>query len=234
MELISFLLITFSIILFVIVIFKKPEIAYKQTINKHVFNNNEYVIFEIDNVLTPNECSMLITTAQPKLTRSGVISKNPISNVRTSYNTFLHEQFESERVKQIIQKINDLTTKLSNKPKENQEPLQVVKYDKEQYYKEHFDCCVPFESPLCKQDNMSHGYRHSTLLLYLNDVNDGGETYFPMINHKFKPKMGSAVFFFNLNKAETKHHPLSKHAGLPPKKGDKWICNKWIRTKKYN
>ena len=26
---------------------------------------------------------------------------------------------------------------------------------------------------------------------------------------------------------------LSKHAGLPPTKGEKWMCNKWIRLNKF-
>lgn len=229
----SYIILIITLFLFVYTIIQKPRIFYKQHINKHIFNNNEYVIYEINNVISPIECKILIDTSTPKLKRSGVISKNPISEVRTSYNTFLHLRNESSQVQKILNRINDLTMKLSNKPVENQEPLQVVKYTKDQYYKEHYDCCVPFESPLCKTDNENNGFRHSTLLIYLNDVEEGGETEFPIINYKFKPKLGSAIYFFNLNKNETNFHPSSKHAGLPPIKGEKWVCNKWIRTKKY-
>ena len=229
----SYIILIITLFLFVYTIIQKPRIFYKQNINKHVFNNYEYVIYEIDNVISPIECKILIDTSTPKLKRSGVISKNPISEVRTSYNTFLHLRNESSQVQKILNRINDLTMKLSNKPVENQEPLQVVKYTKDQYYKEHYDCCVPLESPLCKKDNENNGFRHSTLLIYLNDVEEGGETEFPIINYKFKPKLGSAIYFFNLNKNETNFHPSSKHAGLPPIKGEKWVCNKWIRTKKY-
>ena len=144
-----FLIIT--LLLLVYTVLQKPRIFYKQHINKHIFNNNEYVIYEIDNVISPIECKILMDTSTPKLQRSGVISKNPISDVRTSYNTFLHLNNESSQVKKILNRINDLTMKLSNKPIENQEPLQVVKYTKDQYYKQHYDCCVPFESPLCKK-----------------------------------------------------------------------------------
>ena len=86
----SYIILIITLFLFVYTIIQKPRIFYKQHINKHIFNNNEYVIYEINNVISPEECKILIDTSTPKLKRSGVISKNPISEVRTSYNTFLH------------------------------------------------------------------------------------------------------------------------------------------------
>lgn len=204
-------------------------------ITKHFFKNNQYLIFEIDNLLNKDECDLLIKHANPRLERSSTISSTPISNVRTSYNTFLHSKDHSlsSDVKNILHKIDTITNKLSGKPVENQEPLQIVKYSPHQEYKSHYDCCVPMNSPMCLNDAKSHGYRHSTLLIYMNDVDIGGETEFPLLNYKFTPKLGKAIFFFNLTKNEDSFHTLSKHAGLPPTHGDKWICNKWIRTQPY-
>lgn len=207
--------------------------VYKHTIKHHSFNNNQYVIYEIDNVLNEQECDLIIQTSKDRLVRSSVISSNPISNIRTSKNTFLHKSNSKSEIDDILNKIDILTTKISGKPMENQEPLQVVKYNKDQQYKDHYDCCVPHDSELCIEDAKKFGYRHSTFLLYLNDVTNGGETSFPLLNYKFEPKMGCGIFFFNLVKDESKFNVLSKHAGLPPLRGEKWVCNKWIRTKKY-
>lgn len=210
------------------------KIVYQHTIIQHSFKNNKYIIYEINNVLNKDECNLIIQTSKDRLVRSSVISTNPVSDIRTSKNTFLHKSNEEIPINEILKKIDILTTKISGKPMENQEPLQVVKYDKNQQYKNHYDCCVPHESELCIEDAKRFGYRHSTLLLYLNDVNQGGETDFPLLNYKFKPKMGCGIFFFNLVKDESKFNVLSKHAGLPPLQDEKWVCNKWIRTKKYS
>ena len=233
MEVIVKIIFILSLMLFLLCVLKKKKISEK-IIFKHIFNNNQYIIYEISDVLTPQECNVIISNSGPTLHRSSVISNNPVSDVRTSYNTFLHKTNTNAELLKILTKIENMTHKLSGKPIENQEPLQVVKYNKDQYYKQHYDCCVPMNSPMCLQDSKLHGYRHSTFLLYLNDVEEGGETDFPLINYKFKPKIGCGIFFFNLTKNEKIYHVLSKHAGLPPTKGEKWVCNKWIRTIEYN
>ena len=67
----------------------------------------------------------------------------------------------------------------------------------------------------------------------INDNIEGGETEFPLINKKIKPEKGKGVLFFNLEKDLLNRRELSKHAGLPPTKGEKWMCNKWIRLNKF-
>jgi hypothetical protein len=41
----------------------------------------------------------------------------------------------------------------------------------------------------------NNGLRLATLLFYLNDVDDGGETYFPLQKQKVKPEQGKAIMF---------------------------------------
>ena len=47
------------------------------------------------------------------------------------------------------------------------------------------------------------------------------------------PEKGKGVLFFNLEDDLLGRKELSKHAGLPPTKGEKWMCNKWIRLNEY-
>jgi prolyl 4-hydroxylase len=221
---------------------KKTDTQPQMNIIKRSFNDNNYTIYIIENILTDDECNTIMHQSIPHLKRSGTISKNSVSNTRTSYNTFLkHDMFQKEKdtiayahsTLSILDKIDNICVNISKKPKVNQEPLQVVRYQKSQYYNPHYDCCVPIESDLCKQDYTNGGFRYSTLLIYLNDVEDGGETEFPLINFKMKPKRGCGIYFFNVTKSENTFHKLSKHAALPLQKGEKWVCNKWIRCKKY-
>ena len=209
--------------------------VHKYKIIKHVYNTNSYVIYEINDLLTKDECKLIMDSSKDHLKRSSVMSSKPVSNVRTSENTFLklNNYDKSSDIYKLLDKIDIITLKISGKNRENQEPLQVVKYEPSQYYNEHYDCCVPMESSICKRDTELHGLRYATLLIYLNDVEERGETNFPLLKTKFKPKMGNAVFFYNLTPDEKKYHILSKHAGLAPIKGTKWVCNKWIRTKRY-
>lgn len=228
-----FLLILVCIFVNLIITNMYTNIMYTHTIVKHVFNKFDYVIYELHNILDASECKILIESSKNKLVRSSVISDTPISDIRTSSNTFLKKTQQKTALNAVLDKIDIITMKISGKPLENQEPLQIVKYTPNQQYKRHYDCCVPHDSKLCIEDAKRHGFRHSTFLLYLNDVDSGGETEFPILNYKFKPKLGNGIFFFNLIKDESKYNENSQHAGLPPLTGDKWVCNKWIRTKRY-
>lgn len=212
----------------------KTADPYRIRVIKNTFLNGTYNVYEITNILSEEECKLIIQEATPKLTRSGVMAKQSVSNIRTSTNTFLHiDNLRMQRVKEILTKINKLSEKFSGKPQHNQEPLQVVRYTKDQEYKPHYDCCVPLESTICTNDRNRFGLRHSTFLIYLNNVEKGGFTAFPKLNHRFEPKMGNAIFFFNLTPDESTFHEHSQHAGLPPLVGEKWVCNKWVRTQAY-
>ena len=70
-----------------------------------------------------------------------------------------------------------------------QETFQLLRYDEGQFYRGHYDY-IP------EQADMPCGARVSTFFLYLNDVEEGGETYFPLIHLKVKPKLGRAVLWY--------------------------------------
>ena len=207
---------------------------------------------EIDNVLTNEECDYIINQAKNKLYESTVMSidKNGKyidvkDNARTSSHTFLDNNLH----KNIIHKAHKLINKYSKNFINNKqfEQIQVVRYKPNQEYKEHFDICHPEQSyndqlDTCKEDfKRFNSVRYATIIFYLNDGFYGGETYFPNINKKIKPKKGKALIFFNCTyNNDTRKTGLcdviknSKHAGLPVIDGkinEKWIANIWVRTK---
>ena len=71
-----------------------------------------------------------------------------------------------------------------------------------------------------------------TFIIYLNDIDEGGETEFPNINKRYRLEKGDVLFFNTLNNYEcvTKK---ALHGGAPVKSGEKWVCNLWIRKYKY-
>ena len=60
-----------------------------------------------------------------------------------------------------------------------------------------------------------------TCLLYLNDVEDGGETSFPNLDLEIRAKKGRMVQFHNCHEGSTARHRDSLHGGMPVLKGEK-------------
>jgi len=184
-------------------------------------------IYEYPNFLSDIECDKIIELSKKEVKRSKVItdeSKEIVSSVRTSSNTFLNNKMDPVLI-DINNKIQSLTGIKSKK----YEDLQIVNYKPEQLYEAHWDACDPFHDKRCINDTKRGGLRFATFIIYLNDDFEEGETEFPLVNKKVKPEKGKAVLFFNLNDDLLKRKENSKHAGLPPKNGEKWMCNKWIR-----
>ena len=180
-------------------------------------------VYEFDNILSQNECNMIIEMAKPKITKSAVLSKERFHPGRTSSHVFLPSNH------QLLEKIDNIVYSYLGIPKENYENLQVVNYKSTEKYDAHYDACDPKEE-ICQNDiNTRGGLRYATFIFYLNDNFTGGETDFPKRNIMAKPKVGKAVLFFNLNDNNTGRRDKAFHAGLPPNTGEKWMCNKWIR-----
>ena len=180
-------------------------------------------VYEFDNILSQNECNMIIEMAKPKISKSAVLSKEKFHPGRTSSHVFLPSNH------QLLEKIDNIVYSYLGIPKENYENLQVVNYKSTEKYDAHYDACDPKEE-ICKNDIQTRGgLRYATFIFYLNDNFTGGETEFPKRNIRAVPKIGKAVLFFNLNDNNTNRRDKSFHAGLPPNTGEKWMCNKWIR-----
>lgn len=81
--------------------------------------------------------------------------------------------------------------------------------------------------------DMVCGPRILTLFLYLSDVEDGGETNFPLLGLSVKPKKGRAVLWpSTLNHNPEAIDGRTVHQSLPVIKGRKFGANAWIHL--YN
>lgn len=70
-----------------------------------------------------------------------------------------------------------------------------------------------------EQDSVTHGHRLLLVMLYLNDVDEGGETEFLYQGVRVKPKQGSLM----ICPASFTH----THRGNPPLIGEKYVMNTW-------
>ena len=179
------------------------------------------LIFTIDNILTKEECRYIIDKCKDKMERAqiGTGDKSKISQIRTGSSYFL-KYLDDPQLFEIFKKI----TLLLKKPGRNFDPFfQVIHYNPGEEYNVHIDPSVD----RMKIENIIH--RKFTVLMYLNDVESGGETEFPNLNLKIKPKQGRMVYFDNYNKKAVCQD--SKHRSLPVERGEKWAFNLWYHIR---
>ncbi len=101
------------------------------------------------------------------------------------------------------------------------EPLQVLRYRPGGEYKVHFDAIPGFANQ-----------RILTMIVWLNEDYEGGETMFLKTGAKLKGKTGDALLFVN-TLPDGSRDPASAHAGLPVTNGEKLIASRWIRARQF-
>ena len=179
----------------------------------------EPLIVILGNVLSYEECDELINLSKDKLQRSKIGATREVNEQRTS-NSMFFEESENELVARVEKRISSIM----NIPIEHGEGIQILQYNPGQEYKAHYD----FFSSTSK---IANNNRISTLVMYLNDVAQGGETFFPKLNFSVSPQKGMAVYFEyfyndeNLNK-------LTLHGGAPVITGEKWVATQWMRKQR--
>jgi prolyl 4-hydroxylase len=184
---------------------------------RQVSQTPEAWVFE--SFLTPEECDYLVEAARPLLQESVVV--DPASGemrphpVRTSDGAMF--PWVSEDL--VISAINRRIALASGTSVKCGEPLQVLRYLPGQQYHPHLDA-------LPREDNQ----RVLTMLVYLNEGYQGGETYFTRGGLRFAAKRGDALLFRNAEPGSPPD-PNAEHAGLPVISGEKFIASRWIRER---
>jgi prolyl 4-hydroxylase len=189
----------------------------------------EIILF--NEFMSEEECDTLIELAKNKtLLPSTVVDPNSgngeVIKARSSEGTFFQRGENT-----LIQCLEKRISQLMNCPIENGEGIQILHYLSGAEYRPHFDY-FPTNQAGSSKHLHSGGQRIATLVMYLNNVEKGGETYFPDANVSVTPKKGAAVYFSYFNSlGQTDKATL--HAGNPVLAGEKWIATKWIRQHKY-
>lgn len=179
-------------------------------------------------LLSDAECEALIEAARPRLSRSLTVvtqtGGHEVNPDRTSQGMFF-ERGETELVARIEARI----ARLLNWPLENGEGLQILHYVAGAEYKPHYDYFDP-DQPGTAHITARGGQRVGTVVMYLNEPEQGGGTSFPDVGLEVAPKRGNAVFF-----SYERPHPSTRtlHGGSPVLAGEKWIATKWLRQRTF-
>lgn len=181
-----------------------------------------------ENVLTPSECRELIRLAKKRLEPSEVVDhetgKGVLHPIRTSSGmAFRRGEFP------IIRRIDARIAALLQWPESRAEPLSLLRYSPGEFYNEHYDY-FDYDTQGSAVHRRNGGNRIGTLILYLNHCAEGGGTCFADVGLSVLPKQGSAVFFGYTNPHQS---TLTRHAGRPPIRGEKWIATRWIKESTF-
>ncbi|WP_425527141.1 2OG-Fe(II) oxygenase [Xanthomonas vasicola] len=154
------------------------------------------LIEEYAGVLSADECRLLMLLARPHLRGSQVIDPNDASTqrapVRTSRGATLDpiiEDFAARVAQARLAACAQLTLT-------HAEPLSVLCYAPGEQYRAHRDYLPP---GTIAADRPNAGNRQRTVCVYLNVVDAGGETEFPLAGVRVQPRPGALVCFDNLH-----------------------------------
>lgn len=185
-------------------------------------------VLVLGGLLSGEECDALIAAARPRLARSLTVQTKTggeeLNPDRTSNGMFFNRG-ESELLKNIESRI----ARLLNWPVENGEGLQVLHYRPGAEYKPHYDYFDPVE-PGTPTILKRGGQRVATLVMYLNQPEQGGGTTFPDAGLEVAPQRGNAVFFSYDRPSPTTR---TLHGGAPVIAGEKWVATKWLREGEF-
>lgn len=205
-----------------------------------------------DNILNEQEAKRLIDLGEQRnMSRSADVGDlqedgtygESISESRTSTNAWCEEECYNDT---IAQQVAERMEHITGIPEENAEHFQLLRYEPGQKYdvSHSFGHLTRLKHSILILVQQMHndyieyqidrpcGVRILTFYMYLNDVAAGGETAFPRLGLKVKPKLGRAVLWPSVfNDNPNKNDIRSDHAALPVLEGIKYGANAWYHQR---
>jgi prolyl 4-hydroxylase len=168
---------------------------------------------------TSDECAYLTEAASPLFEpahthneRTGEDFRNPVRTSDTAAFPWVGEN-------PAIHALNRRIAAASGTDVMRGEPLQILRYQPGQEYKPHIDAIPGLDNQ-----------RVQTMLVYLNDGYEGGETHFSGAGVTVEARRGDAILFNNVT-PDGRPNPAVVHAGLPVRSGEKFLASRWIRER---
>ena len=171
--------------------------------------------------LTPERCAELIALIDANRRPSTLLSDNPDHGFRTS------DSCDMDRWSPFVRPIDESIANLLGIDPDHGETMQGQRYAPGQQFRAHHDYFHDTESywtDVAKQG----GQRTWTAMIYLNDVPEGGATWFPQAGLKVSPKRGLLLAWNNMT-ADGSPNAATLHEGMAVVEGVKYIVTKWFR-----
>lgn len=112
------------------------------------------------------------------------------------------------------------------------ETVQGQRYAPGQEYKVHCDY-FPASATYWPDMRDAGGQRCWTAMMYLNAVDEGGETQFPVAGFMVPPRPGTLLVWNNMQ-ADGSPNGNTLHAARPVLRGTKYVLTKWYRERPWS
>jgi hypothetical protein len=174
----------------------------------------------VKDLAPPEFCDWLIARARPRLTRAVVFDEvsNELRTVQERSNS--DSVFNQPDRDLFMAIVRARIAAVSELPVRAMEPPEILHYSVGQEYRRHFDTPADPNAP-------GFHVRALTVLLSLNDDYEGGQTEFPVVGGRWRGRKGTALFFWNVGPDGARDSRLL-HAGLPVKRGEKWLLSQFV------
>lgn len=176
----------------------------------------------------PPVCDWMRRRAEARLAPAQVHDPRTGEGVRDGVRTNDAAVFDLPDADLVQVLVRERIARLAGLPVAGMEPVQVLRYRPSQAFDWHVDYLDP-ASPGHREQLARQGQRTATCLIWLNDDYEGGETAFQATGARHRGRKGDAILWANVT-PDGRPAPATRHAGLSPTSGEKWILSQWIRT----
>jgi predicted 2-oxoglutarate/Fe(II)-dependent dioxygenase YbiX len=178
---------------------------------------------------TPAECAWLIELARGSLRRAQIYRKDAPGYTEAVTRTNSEADFVLGNADLVLRLVVERIARAAGMAPANFEVAKLLHYEPGQQFAPHCDFQEP-ATPALAQEVARRGQRVATVLVYLNDDYEGGETDFPLVGLRHRAAQGDALLFWNVKPSGALDYD-TLHAGLPPTRGVKWVLSQWIRDR---
>jgi prolyl 4-hydroxylase len=182
-------------------------------------------IFVVRGFLSAGECDSVIELIDKDRVPSGLLAPSDDPDFRTSESCNLRLE---DRANQMVEaKINRLT----GIDPTHGETIQGQRYAVGQQFKPHHDFFYKTQAYWAEMEKQG-GQRTWTAMIFLNEPEAGGQTYFPKANVRVTPRTGNLLLWNNLDQYG-EPNMYSLHTGCPVEAGTKYVITKWYRERPW-
>ena len=182
-------------------------------------------IYRHPDFLDAATCAKFVKIIEANRRRSTVLAEDAVQEFRTS------ESCDMDRWSPDVQPTDEAIAALLGIDLPHGETMQGQRYAPGQQFRAHHDYFHASESYWDKMQEQG-GQRTWTAMVYLNDVPEGGATWFPQAGVKVAPKRGLLLAWNNMS-PDGSPNGLTLHEGMPVVEGVKYIVTKWFRERPW-
>ena len=184
-------------------------------------------ILAIDGFLPEPLCDWLRERAEGLAEPALVYDPESGGGRRESVRTNKASQFGLDRMDVVLAVVRERIARTAGLPVPGLEWTQVLHYAVGETFDWHVDWLDP-ALPGYAADLAARGQRIATCLVFLNDDFEGGETAFEAGGLRHRGRKGDALLWAN-TLPDGSIDRRTRHAGLPPTRGEKWVLSQWLR-----